>query len=93
MTSTSNIDKGPWRDVAYIGTSIGDLGGRAWRLVLDGCGHTEYRKQPPISLHHTMTRRLTLAPHRVRCTSCAAGVPSFDVTAAVELAQRVDDTP
>jgi len=34
--------------------------------------------------------RIITAPHRVRCTSCAAGVALWDVGDAVALAQRLD---
>jgi hypothetical protein len=81
-----------WRPVAHIGSQIGGRGGRAWRLVLDECGHVEWRKQPPITPSRGMSRkRLVLAPKRVRCTSCEAGFPALDVATAIEIGMRVDE--
>jgi hypothetical protein len=80
-----------WRDVCYIGSQLGDRGGNSWRLVLE-CGHVEWRKQPPITPSRAMIRRRALlAPARVRCTSCEAGIAPFDVSAAIELGRRVDE--
>jgi len=82
--------RGPWREVAYIGSYTGAQGGRLWRLVLDGCGHTEWRKQPTTNPYRAPRMRIITAPHRVRCTSCAAGVAPWDVGEAAALAQRLD---
>lgn len=84
-------ERGPWREVAYIGTHEGPQGGRAWRLVLDGCGHTEWRKQPTVNPYRAPLRVIITAPRRVRCTSCAAGVQLWDVGEAVAFAMRVDE--
>ena len=84
----------PWRDVAYIGTHVGEHGGRAWRLVLDVCGHAVWRQQPPIHPSRAMSRnRLVLAPQRVRCTLCSMGEPHANLDAAIALAKRIDHEP
>lgn len=95
MPSTREVkqsDRGPWRAVAYIGVHNGARGGRAWRLVLDECGHIEWRKQPTVNPYRApVTRKIITAPHRVRCTSCAAGVQPWNVGESVALAQRIDE--
>jgi hypothetical protein len=83
------VSERPWRAVVYIGTQAGELGGFAWRLVLE-CGHAEYRKQPPFRFFRSVEERL--APKRVVCTSCTFGHPTLDVDNAIKLAQAIDDT-
>ncbi len=78
----------PWRDVAYIGVQTGAKGGRVWRLVLDTCGHVEFRKVKQWRYHRRVES--LLAPKRVVCTSCTFGQPHVDVGEAVELARRLE---
>jgi hypothetical protein len=82
-----------WRAVAYIGTHRGDRGGESWRLVLDPCGHVEWRKIPPQSLNAMARGKMRAAPERVRCASCEVGIAPFDLGGAVALGQRVDEAP
>ncbi len=39
-----------WRDVVHIDITTGERGGRIWVLRLS-CGHTVFRRIPPLRLH------------------------------------------
>jgi hypothetical protein len=79
MTRASRSElTGPLCTVVYIFEREGARGGKFWFLVL-ACGHAVARKQPPLNVH-TLFRPIEekLAPKRVQCHYCGAGVAKKD---------------
>jgi len=61
----------------WIGVSApGSQGGKVWTLVLE-CGHIAHRHYPEPK-PHSIFRRMPMAPHKCRCTSCEIGSPPAD---------------
>lgn len=91
--ASRKVSTDPWRAVIYIACRA-----NTWTLALE-CGHLvcRHRSLPSsdvaAAVRAIFRPRIMVAPQRVRCWRCGAGIPTRDTSVAIAVCERIGVHP